>query len=188
MVKKYAVGCIGKARLLYVFQELFENVKRQSDKTQNEHWAVTEEICFCSWVCHYPAGQSMCSFVLSLCITFTTWEVKKFMSFLQSALRFMKKECCVRAWNLQLMKCISFFHALSSFFFLMQENNQTKKIVSLKSVEVSHSSILVSEFLLTEWQKLCSFLDSASSNSCVYSYSTSEMSAHLSERWKVSKQ
>lgn len=107
-IKKDALGCIGQTRLLYVFQELFKNAKRQSDKTQNEHGTVTEEICFCSWVCHYPAGRSMCSCFLSLCLTFTTWEVKEMMSFLQSALRFMEKECCVRAWNLLLMKSINF--------------------------------------------------------------------------------
>lgn len=56
--------------------------------------------------------------VSSLCLTFTTWEVKIMMlSFLQSALRFMEKEYCVRAWNLLLMKSISFLHTLSSLLF-----------------------------------------------------------------------
>lgn len=47
-IKKDALGYRGQTRFLYAFQELFKNAKRQSDKTQNEQWTVTEEICLCS--------------------------------------------------------------------------------------------------------------------------------------------
>lgn len=109
--------------------------------------------------------DNLCAAVSCVCASLSPPEkLRKWCCNFCKVLWDLWKKCCVKAWNLLIMKSISFFHALSSFLFLMQWNkHQKKKKVSLKSIGVSHSILLVPEFLLTQWQKLCSFLDSASS-------------------------
>lgn len=77
----------------------------------------------------------VCSCLLSSCLSFTTWGVKIMMlSFLWSALIFMKKKHHVTARNLLLRKSLRVFFMLSLIFWCNEISTQNSVFFDISSI------------------------------------------------------